>query len=119
MGEAFHPFARNAITARAVAGEWHRVAWWRKRLANSVCFMTMTPEQRAMRARLAALARWSREDPADHVAMMNEKFKDRFLEKVDPEGLLPEPERRRRAEAARKLFYQQLAYKSSRARSKG
>lgn len=84
----------------------------------NVRFMTMTPEQRAIRARMAALARWSREDPKAHIAMMNKKFKDRFEKQVDPEGALPDEERRRRAESARKLFYQQLAYRSSRARSK-
>jgi hypothetical protein len=80
--------------------------------------MAMTPEQRAARARIAALTRWSREDPKEHIAMMNRQFRERFEKQVDPDGVLPDEERRRRAEVARKLFYQKLAFKSSRARSR-
>lgn len=81
--------------------------------------MTMTPAQRAMRARIAALARWSREDPKAHMAMMRGKFDDRFEEEVDPEGLLSDKERKRRAKSARELYFQRLNYMSSRARQKG
>ena len=71
-----------------------------------------------MRARMGALARWAKEDPKPHTKMMSDKFQERFERQVDPEGILPEPERIRRAEAARSFYYKQLAYKSSRARSK-
>ena len=40
----------------------------------------------------------------------------RFLDEVDPDRLLPEPERQRRAEWARRAFYQRLALASAKAR---
>lgn len=45
-------------------------------------------------------------------------FNQRFLDQVDPDGLLPEDERQRRAGHARKAYYTALALKSSVARSK-
>lgn len=71
-----------------------------------------------MRARVAALTRWTNEDPADQMKAARAKFAERFEKEVDPQGLLPESERTRRAQAARRLYYQQLAYKSSVARSR-
>jgi diacylglycerol kinase family enzyme len=41
----------------------------------------------------------------------------RFLDEVDPLRALPEAERNRRAERARKAYFTKLAYLSSRARS--
>jgi hypothetical protein len=41
----------------------------------------------------------------------------RFLDEVDPERQLPEPERLRRAECARRAFFQRLALKSAQARA--
>jgi hypothetical protein len=38
-------------------------------------------------------------------------FRDRFLDQVDPERILPEKERAKRAEAARLLWYEGLRYK--------
>lgn len=40
----------------------------------------------------------------------------RFLREVDPDGTLPEAERLRRAESARKAYYQRLALASAKAR---
>jgi hypothetical protein len=40
----------------------------------------------------------------------------KFLREVDPDNQLPEPERLRRAECARKAFYQRLALASVKAR---
>jgi hypothetical protein len=40
-----------------------------------------------------------------------------FAERVDPDGLLSEEERHRRAELARKAYFARLAFKSARARS--
>lgn len=71
-----------------------------------------------MRARVAALTRWAHEDPAEQMRKARAKFDERFERQVDPEGVLPEPERIRRAQAARKVYFQQLAFKSSRARSR-
>jgi len=40
----------------------------------------------------------------------------RFERQVDPEGMLPEAERQRRAAHARKAYYIALAYKSAQVR---
>ncbi len=42
----------------------------------------------------------------------------RFERQVDPDGTLPEAERRRRAEAAKKAYFLGLALKSTKARRK-
>lgn len=77
---------------------------------------TLTPEERTQRARLAALTRWSQEDPGPTMAHARQAFLDRFLDDVDPDRVLPEAERLRRAESARRAFYTRLAFKSARAR---
>jgi hypothetical protein len=41
---------------------------------------------------------------------------NRFVDEVDPDRLLPEPERLRRAAAARKGYFTRLAYLASRRR---
>jgi len=43
-------------------------------------------------------------------------FNRRFEREVDPDGVLPEAERLRRAELAKKLHFTRLALKSSKAR---
>ena len=84
----------------------------------------MTPEQRMMRARLAAHTRSSQEDPRDpNGAMARARARspqsiDYWNAKVDPGRILPEAERTRRAEHARKAYMTGLALKSSRARTK-
>jgi hypothetical protein len=84
----------------------------------------VTPEQRAMRARLAAHTRWSREDPHDpNGAMARARAKSPqslayWARQVDPDNTLPETERQRRAEHARKAYMTGLALKSSRARAR-
>lgn len=80
--------------------------------------MALTPEQRSQRARLAALTRWSREDPTETARRGQEGLLRRFLAEVDPDGTLPEAERYRRAEAARKAHMTRLAFNSAKARSK-
>jgi hypothetical protein len=79
--------------------------------------MPLTPEQRSQRARIAALTRWSREDPKATTDKARAAFLDRFLVEVDPDGSLPLHERERRASAARRAYFARLAYKSARARS--
>ena len=81
-------------------------------------FMAMTPEQRSLRARLAAHARWANEDPKEQMKMARDKFDERFYRQVDPDGVLPPEERARRAASARRAYFSALALKSSRARTK-
>lgn len=45
-------------------------------------------------------------------------FEAKFEREVDPEGVLPPDERRRRAEMARKAYFTCLALKSAQARRK-
>jgi hypothetical protein len=65
----------------------------------------MTPEQRRLRAQIAANARWSkymaREDQADAA---REAIFARLERQVDPEGQLPPDERARLVKAAAGLF---------------
>ena len=77
----------------------------------------LTPEQRSQAARAAALARWSREDPRPTVMRANAALMKRFLDEVDPHRTLPEDERVRRAECAKKAYFTRLSLASSKARS--
>lgn len=77
----------------------------------------MTPQQRSLRARLAAQTRWSQEDPGPATARAREGFNRRFLDQVDPDRILPEAERNRRVESARKAYYTRLALASAKARA--
>ncbi len=79
-----------------------------------------TPADRRLQARLAAHVLHSRvKDPSAHTAPARAAFMDRFELQVDPDGVLPEAERRRRAEHAKKAYFTRLALASARARRKG
>jgi hypothetical protein len=79
----------------------------------------LTPEQRSQRARLAALSRWQRENPTANAMRGQRGLMARFEREVDPDGVLPEGERLRRAECARKAHMARLAFASSKARRSG
>lgn len=80
---------------------------------------SLTPEQRSLRARIAAHSLHAHiADPSAHTAPARRAFLDRFEREVDPNGVLPEVERRRRAEHARKAYFAKLALKSAQARRK-
>lgn len=78
-----------------------------------------TPEQRSLQARVAAYTLHSRVDSRAHSQPARDAFMARFDREVDPHNLLSEPERRRRAEAAKKAYFTGLALKSSCARQRG
>lgn len=69
-----------------------------------------------MRARAAAYALHARTDPRETTRAAQDTFLARFERDVDPDGVLPENERQRRAEAARKAYFTALALRSSKAR---
>jgi hypothetical protein len=73
----------------------------------------MTPEERTERARNAARARWSKEDPAVNATRGQAGLLARFGREVDPEGTLPEDERTRLAESARQAYMVRLAEASA------
>ena len=77
----------------------------------------LTPRQRSLRAQFAAFEQHARHDPRETTAKAREGFLAKFEVQVDPDRTLPEPERRRRAEAARRAHMLRLAFQSSRARS--
>lgn len=78
----------------------------------------LTPAERTLRARLAAHTLHSKVDPTEHTAPARAAFLERFLDEVDPNRELPEAERFRRAEHARKAYFARLALKSAKARRK-
>jgi hypothetical protein len=58
----------------------------------------------------------ARYDPRRTTAPARAAFLMRFLDEVDPDRTLPEPERLRRAAAARKAYFTRLAFLASRRR---
>lgn len=80
--------------------------------------MPLTPEQRTMRARIAAHTRWAKTaDRAKALVPARSAFLDRFEREVDPDGALPVADRVKLAESARRAYYTRLAFLSARARS--
>lgn len=81
--------------------------------------MSLTPSERVLRARLASHQSWANtEDRTARAMPGNQALMDSFERKVDPEGKLPEAERIKRAESARKAHFTRLALKSAQARRK-
>ncbi|MGI9118554.1 MAG: hypothetical protein ACR2G7_00195 [Acidimicrobiales bacterium] len=78
--------------------------------------MPLSPSERSLRARLAAHTLHSKYDSATLTAPARAAALARFERQVDPEGVLPEAERHRRAEHAKKAYFTDLAYRSARAR---
>ena len=78
----------------------------------------LSPGERSLRSRLAAYTRWSREDPHEAMSKVREKGEKHWLDQVDPDRELPEEERYRRVEAAKKAHYTRLSLTSVQARRK-
>lgn len=77
----------------------------------------LTERERSLRARLAVETSWSRTaDPRARTQAARQAFDERFERQVDPEGVLPEAERQRRATHARRAYFAALALKSAQAR---
>ena len=72
----------------------------------------------SLRARIGGLALAAQRDPREYTAAARRAFLARFEDQVDPERVLPERERARRAEAARKAHFARLAYLSAKARAR-
>lgn len=80
--------------------------------------MSLSPEQRSMRASIAANERWSREDPRPAMARARAGWMRSFEHRVDPDLTLSPEERARRAHAAMRAHMGRLALASSRARAR-
>lgn len=76
----------------------------------------MTPEQRTMRARLAAQTLHAQ--GGTNTVAARAAFEKKFLDEVDPDRTLPESERLKRAEHAKRAHFTALALKSSQVRGK-
>jgi hypothetical protein len=79
---------------------------------------TFDPSEMALRGRIGAYTTHARHDPKQTTAKARETFLARFERDVDPDGVLPEGERLRRAESARKAYFARLAHASAKARRK-
>jgi hypothetical protein len=69
-----------------------------------------------LRGRIGALRLHATHDPRTTTAKARQVFRDSFEREVDPAGVLPEDERRRRADSARRAHYARLARLSALAR---
>src|SRR5262245_6516485 len=78
----------------------------------------LTPAQRSLRSRIAAYVMHASHDPRETTKRARDSFMAKFEREVDPNGELPQLERRRRAEAAKKAYFAALALKSSKARAR-
>jgi len=72
--------------------------------------------QRALRARIGAYALHAKYDSRELTAPARNRFLARFLDEVDPERTLPEPERLRRARQALRASMTRLALRSAQSR---
>ncbi len=62
----------------------------------------VTPEERSLRSRIGVYALHARHDAKETTKAARKAFMAKFELQVDPDGVLPVAERRRRAAAARK-----------------
>src|SRR5690349_19420502 len=84
-------------------------------VAYATLHFEMQRAERIRRARLGGLTTASRHDPREYTAAARQAFVARFYAGI-PEDL-PAPERDRRAEAARKLYYVRMAAERERSRA--
>lgn len=77
---------------------------------------SLTPQQRVIRAQIAAARLHATHDSREVTAPARQAFMARFEEEVDPGGTLPPEERQRRVEHAKRAYFLKLAFRSSKAR---
>jgi len=76
----------------------------------------LDPAEMAIRGRIGAYRLHATHDPRETTADARAAFRSSFERLVDPDGTLPEYERARRADAARRAHYTRLARRSAHAR---
>jgi hypothetical protein len=76
-----------------------------------------SPQQRSLVSTIGAHALHSQYDSRELTANARAKFDQRFLDEVDPDGVLPKTERDRRVHHARKAYFAKLAYMSAKVRA--
>jgi hypothetical protein len=75
------------------------------------------PAEMALRGRIGAYRLHATHNPKETTAKARAQFLAKFERDVDPDGVLPEAERKRRAEYARKAHFAKLARLSATARA--
>jgi hypothetical protein len=79
----------------------------------------MVASERSILGRIGAHESWARtQDRSARTAPARAAFDARFEQQVDPDGVLSQDERARRADHARRAHFQRLALKSAVARRK-
>jgi hypothetical protein len=82
--------------------------------------VTLTPEQRTLRARIASNTRWAKTSGAEAKAngeRAQRGLLERFAREIDPDETLHPVERYKRAERMRQAHMQRLSLASSKARA--
>jgi hypothetical protein len=81
--------------------------------------VSLTPEQRKLRARLAALERWAQtSNRTEATAPARAAAANRWERQVDPDGKLPAAVRAKLADSAQRAYFTRLALRSSVARGR-
>jgi len=78
--------------------------------------MTLTADERRLRAQLAAHAAHAKHGGRHMTRKARAAFDQRFLDEVDPDRELSQEDRERRAAHARRAYFHRLALKSATAR---
>ena len=78
--------------------------------------LSLSPEQRSLIGRIGGFALHSKYDSKEITRAARTAFLAKWAREVDPDGVLPEVERNRRAESALKAHMARLALKSAKAR---
>lgn len=78
--------------------------------------MVENPTPRRLRGQIAAASTHSRHSAFLTTRAARLAFANKFLDEVDPDRVLPEPEREFRAAQAKKLYFLRLAALSAKAR---
>ena len=78
----------------------------------------VSPTERSLAGRIGAFSLHAQRDAHETTKAGRAAFLARFEREVDPEGVLPENERLRRAACARQAYFARLALKSAKVRRK-
>ncbi len=77
-----------------------------------------SPEERSRAARIAALTRWSKQDPREGTAPARAAWHARFEDQVDPDRRLDPAERSRRAHEAMRRHMRLMALRREQAKGR-
>jgi hypothetical protein len=75
--------------------------------------MSLTPEQRVLRSRIGGLAKSAKFDPREATEPARVGWRAKWLREADPDGVLPDAERERRADALMRAHMSRLALSRS------